>query len=83
MSYEKRQDRWESEFSDKMTNEQDIFKDHRSTMITGEQRDSIMYIIGKLDGIMAAGCSFDAEEVNKLLEPIRNDLSAIITEEEI
>lgn len=51
--------------------------------ITDEERDSIMYIIGKLDGIMAACCSFDAEEVKKLLEPIRNDLSAIIAEEEI
>lgn len=61
----------------------DIIADHRSMMITGEQRDSIMYIVGKLDGIMAACCSFDAEEVKKLLEPIRNDLSAIIMEEEI
>ena len=52
-------------------------------IITDEERDSIMYIIGKLDGIMAAGCSFDAEEVRKLLEPIRNDLSAIVTGEEI
>lgn len=66
-----------------MANEKDIFADHRSMMITGEQRDSIMYIIGKLDGIMAAGCSFDSEEVWKLLEPIRNDLSAIVTGEEI
>lgn len=52
-------------------------------IITDEERDSIIYIVGKLDGIMAAGCSFDAEEVKKLLEPIRNDLSAIIGEEEI
>lgn len=66
-----------------MANEQDIFKDHRSMMITGKQRDTIMYIIGKLDGIMAAYCSFDAEDVKKLLEPIRNDLSAIIIGEEI
>ena len=62
---------------------EDIFADHRSMKITGNQRDDIMYIIGKLDGIITAGCSFDAEEVKKLLEPIRNDLSAIISEEEI
>ena len=66
-----------------MSNEKDIFVDHSSMKITGDQRDNIMYIIGKLDGIMAACCSFDAEEVKKLLEPIRNDLSAIISEEEI
>ena len=62
---------------------EDIFADHSSMKITGEQRDSIMYIVGKLDDIMAACCSFDAEEVKKLLEPIRNDLSAIISNEEI
>lgn len=64
-----------------MSNEKDIFADHRSMKITGNQRDVIMYIIGKLDGIIGAGCSFDAEEVKKLLEPIRNDLSAIISNE--
>lgn len=51
--------------------------------ITAYQRDSIMYIVGKLDGIMAAGCSFDGDEIKKLLEPIKNDLSAIIANEEI
>lgn len=51
--------------------------------ISNSERDNIMYIIGKLDGIMAADCSFDGEEIKKLLEPIRNDLSAIITAEEI
>lgn len=55
--------------------------DQRSMKITGNQRDDIMYIIGKLDGIIAADCSFDAEEVKKLLEPIRNDLNAIISNE--
>ena len=66
-----------------MSNEKDIFEDHRSMKITGDQRDNIMYIIGKLDGIMGACCSFDAEEVKRLLEPIQNDLGAIISEEEI
>jgi len=66
-----------------MPNEKDIFADHRSMKITGDQRDNIMYIVGKLDGIMAAGCGYDGEEIKKLLEPIRNDLSAIISEEEI
>jgi hypothetical protein len=66
-----------------MTNEKDIFKDHRGMKINGEQRDTIMYIIGKIDGIMLSGCGYDGEEIKKLLEPIRNDLSAIISEEEI
>lgn len=64
-----------------MANEQDIFKDRRGMKIKGEQRDTIMYIIGKIDGIIVAGCSFDGDEIKKLLEPIRNDLSAIIAME--
>lgn len=66
-----------------MSNEKDIFANHRSMKITGDQRDNIMYIIGKLDGIMVSGCGYDGEEIKKLLEPIRNDLTAIISEEEI
>lgn len=50
-------------------------------IIEDSDRDTIMYIIGKIDGVIAANCGLDASEIKAILEPIRNDLRSIVEEE--
>lgn len=43
-------------------------------------KNTIWYIIGKIDGIIEAGCSFENVEIRELLTSIRNQLSDIVTD---
>lgn len=42
-----------------------------------ETRSCIAYIIGRIDGLVDAGCSMDAAEIKEFLMPIRETLKSI------
>lgn len=51
-------------------------------MLTQKQRETIIRMIGNIEGMLIHGCSYEYDEMVALLTPIRDRLQKIINDDD-